>query len=152
MGRVEPKLISRCCSCVNACGETACSWAKDFTPVEGWDAEPSVISPQYSYRQDSYLVYSCPLYKRGHSKVEWDDGDIRFLAIEILRQAVEDWKALDYGRIESIRSNGEAIYRKDYIKFFNSRYFDWLVQNTLDVKPGKIKQALKIPRKGEYAE
>ena len=30
-----------------------CSWAHDFTPVDGWDAEKT---------EDSYFVNSCPLY------------------------------------------------------------------------------------------
>ena len=141
----EPKLMSKCQSCVHACGETACSWAKDFAPVEGWIAEPTVISPNQPFRQESYLVYYCPKYERGHSEVEWDDGDIRDLCFNILLQAVEDWKALDYGAIEQRRVNGEYIKAADYIQFFNSRYFKWLVKNCLEFSPGEIRRALRIP-------
>lgn len=44
-----------CWDCANAVGW--CSWSKDFTPVDGWDAE-------YVPDKDSYRVIACPLFER----------------------------------------------------------------------------------------
>ena len=37
-----------------------CSWAKSFTPVDGWKAIPSVAG-----ESDSYLVLECPKFEKG---------------------------------------------------------------------------------------
>lgn len=141
----EPKLITKCFTCQNATGKTACSWAKNFTPVEGWTAEESVISPGYAFEEKSYLVYACPLYRRGDGDLEWGSGDYRRLLICILYQAVIDWKALNYGAIDSLRYKGEIIKREDLVHFFHSKYFEWLVRMTVNVDSDKIRAALKIP-------
>ena len=51
-----------CCTCKNACG--GCSWSIDFTPVEGWDAEPTIINDSEG-NISSYKINSCPRYIRG---------------------------------------------------------------------------------------
>ena len=141
----DPKPMTKCMNCRNACGKTACSWATDFTPVEGWIAEPTVLSEKYSYTQPSYCVLWCPQYSRGHSEVEYGDGDIRNLVFEILLQAVEDWKALDYGRIKEKRFRSDIIKADDLISFFNSKYFNYLVKLCLGFKPRQIRKALHVP-------
>lgn len=58
-----------CWCCANsAC--SGCSWALDFTPVPGWDAEPTKIKAHTTqagavkiYEIDSYKVKQCPLFK-----------------------------------------------------------------------------------------
>ena len=137
---------SLCCACANACGKTACSWAKNFTPVEGWVAEPTVLSPNQCYTETSFDVLFCPKYVRGHGDVDFDDGDARRLAIEILSQAVEDWKALDNGKIWERRFLSEVVKLPDLVSFFNSRYFAYLVKMTLPVTPNEIRKALGVPR------
>jgi len=52
MKNIEEK-DTLCWSCQRACGGMGCSWAHDFTPVDGWEAEQ---------HGDSYFVKSCPLY------------------------------------------------------------------------------------------
>lgn len=46
--------------------EVRCSWAKEFKPVEGWEAEKRLqLVRGYktkSYSLESYMVYKCPLY------------------------------------------------------------------------------------------
>ena len=137
--------ISKCQSCKNALGKTACSWAKAFTPVDGWDAEPTVISAGYAFEESSYNVRHCPLYVRGNSEVEWGGGDFNRLLVEVIYQAVVDWKALDYGAVESLRYKSEIIKREDLVHFFNTKYFEWLVRMTINVDPERIRAALKIP-------
>lgn len=143
----DPKLISICGSCVNACGETACEWATEFKPVEGWTATPMMLSENQTYAQQSYCVESCPKFKRGHSVVTYGGGDIKRIAIEVLIQAVEDWKALDYGRIEEKKFRGGVITSEELINFFNSKYFSHLVKHCTNYKPRQIRKALHIPYK-----
>lgn len=56
-----------CWSCIKACDGNLCPWAKNFTPVKGWKAEPT-HKPAYKLDNnevvytDSYNIYECPLY------------------------------------------------------------------------------------------
>lgn len=59
---------SLCWDCRRAAGPMSnrCSWAIDFTPVDGWDAEKTLVystsdsgNPIYI---NSYHVYNCPLF------------------------------------------------------------------------------------------
>lgn len=52
-----------CWECRNAYGR--CSWSKDFTPVDGWSAEPTEIKGvgRNTTTTNSYIVKSCPLFK-----------------------------------------------------------------------------------------
>lgn len=51
-----------CWDCKNSGG--GCSWSKSFEPVEGWDAEKSIIHSR-SYRPyESYYVKSCPKFEK----------------------------------------------------------------------------------------
>lgn len=60
--------ISICWFCENAVpnrdGTRGCSWSKAFKPVEGWDAEKTVLFTGYwnskRFGTDSYIVKSCP--------------------------------------------------------------------------------------------
>ena len=141
----EPKPMTKCMNCKNACGETACSWAREFKPVDGWVAEPTVLSPNQNYREDSYLVLYCPQFEKGHSEVKWDEADARMLAIETLIQAVEDWKSLDYGKIDERRTKSEVIFAKDLVQFFNSKYFAYLLRLTVNYNAKRVRQALHVP-------
>ena len=55
-----------CFECARAAG--FCSWSRNLTPVEGWDAEPSNLGNSTGC---SYRVEGCPLYiKDGKTKEE----------------------------------------------------------------------------------
>ena len=48
--------------------KSPCEWAREFKPVDGWDAEQTHIN--YTIRSDprridSYCVNSCPKFERG---------------------------------------------------------------------------------------
>ena len=49
-----------CWDCQRAVKE--CPWAANFEPVDGWDAEPTVIMSTYC-PQNSYHVKACPLFE-----------------------------------------------------------------------------------------
>lgn len=70
-------LHTLCWTCQNACG--GCSWSdRSFTPVEGWDAVPTVLHAKHTgERVDSFLVKECPQYKadEGYKPEEYDDFD-----------------------------------------------------------------------------
>lgn len=53
-----------CWYCANATNSAKCCWAKDFTPVEGWDAIPRRIKFN-DIITDSYIVITCPNFKEG---------------------------------------------------------------------------------------
>lgn len=53
-----------CWECANA-AILGCSWSKNFTPVDGWDAVPTKIKAENSRYIDSYCVISCPEFVRG---------------------------------------------------------------------------------------
>lgn len=67
---------SLCWNCKNSGG--GCSWSKSFEPVEGWNAEKTLIknSPYESY--ESYLVKECPEFKQRHFIKVKDSVDMRF--------------------------------------------------------------------------
>lgn len=47
-----------CWNCKNACGN--CSWSRNFKPIEGWIATPSIIK-DYEYGDiESYDIKMCP--------------------------------------------------------------------------------------------
>lgn len=62
-----------CWKCANAVpnreGTRGCSWSKEFKPVEGWDAEKTVLFTGYwnskRFGTDSYIVKSCPEFVEG---------------------------------------------------------------------------------------
>lgn len=51
-----------CYICKNACG--GCSWSIDFKPVNGWDAEPTIIRDSEGDIH-SYKINNCPEFIRG---------------------------------------------------------------------------------------
>ena len=51
-----------CCTCKKAV--FGCSWSRNFKPVEGWEAIPTIIT--HGDRQmGSYQILNCPEYERG---------------------------------------------------------------------------------------
>lgn len=56
---------SLCWSCKRATG--FCSWSRDFKPVQGWEAEPTLVKSQQGAKNsvvESYNVKKCPLFER----------------------------------------------------------------------------------------
>ena len=51
-----------CCTCKNF--YNGCSWSRSFTPVDGWKANPTVIT-HGNRSLESYEILYCPEYERG---------------------------------------------------------------------------------------
>ena len=48
-----------CWRCQNACG--GCSWSREFQPVEGWEAEPTIIMGD-GVEIPSFEIKKCPMF------------------------------------------------------------------------------------------
>lgn len=63
--RIESMQI--CCFCKKACG--GCSWSRNFEPVKGWEARPTIINHGFANGKKrechSYKIISCPEYEKG---------------------------------------------------------------------------------------
>ena len=74
-----------------------------------------------------------------------NDREILNLSYAILESAVEDWKALDYGRkTEAMAEKGEWVKRDETVAFFFSQWFSLLCE-PLHYSPEEIRAALNIP-------
>ena len=51
-----------CCTCSKAYG--GCSWSRNFKPVEGWTANPTIIT-HGDRTMDSFEIIECPEWERG---------------------------------------------------------------------------------------
>lgn len=61
----EPTL---CWKCAHAAGPEMCSWARNFVPVEGWKATPTMLyatNAGVSKPVGSFHVRSCPEFVEG---------------------------------------------------------------------------------------
>ena len=67
----------------------------------------------------------------------------RSIVAAILEQAVEDWKALDYGERASKVFTGQVIHREELLKFFRSEEFVAMA-NYLSIRPNAARIALRI--------
>lgn len=55
--------VQPCCTCCKAIG--GCSWSRDFEPVKGWEAIPTIIHQSNSADIHSYAILQCPEYEVG---------------------------------------------------------------------------------------
>lgn len=69
-----------------------CPWSEDFTPVEGWEATKHEFDYR-KYESHSYEVSACPLYQKQDRQLALTDEGARYLAYEIIRQAMTDYRA-----------------------------------------------------------
>lgn len=53
-----------CWDCANATKEGICEWADGLKPVKGWTAEETVRKEGTEDEMRSFLVISCPKFKR----------------------------------------------------------------------------------------
>ena len=73
---------SICWNCKRSC-DKSCSWAREFIPVEGWEAE-------YCEKYKSYRVNSCPLFLSDENE-EWEiDEKGALMMIERLMEITRD--------------------------------------------------------------
>lgn len=137
--------MNKCARCIHSTNSDKCPWATEGKPVPGWDADPTVISPNQKFREESYYIRACPLFERGHNSPKYDEGDTHVLIAAVLEQAVEDWKALNYGRVESKRVCGQVIKSADLAEFFRSKEFAAMARYVTKVPLEVILSALRVP-------
>lgn len=116
----HPEKVTLCWSCQRACGEQMCSWAKEFKPVEGWEAIETEfeVRGKKGFRKmvQTYRVDACPLYLidreltdaepksiyASHQKsynlmpkpIDPRDGNVAKLAYNIVALAINDYISL----------------------------------------------------------
>jgi hypothetical protein len=105
IGGKVTKYEQLCWSCANACG--GCSWARDFIPVKGWEAEKTIVP---SDKTETYEILLCPQYKFDKREVTQKELAIKtginikkilLTPIEVLREKANFTKAVlqRYGEI-----------------------------------------------------
>lgn len=64
---------SICWSCKRATGnpDLQCPWVRDFRPVKGWDAKPTVRKSSSGLVVHSYCVDECPLYRQSDKWLDY---------------------------------------------------------------------------------
>lgn len=155
MGNRHPTNYSKCFDCGNATNPDACPWVRDFTPVPGWEADETTVGRTHTFQ--SFRVRECPLFWRDAHKagleedvfgrkrhVTIDGEDTVKLASAICTRAVEDWKFLQYGALQSIPYYGDRIYRDEIIEFFFSEWFTRLLGCFSQRTPAQIRKAIGI--------
>lgn len=145
-----------CLDCGNSTNPDACPWVRDGTPVQDWEATPTVVGRGYTY--ESYHVTECPSFWRdAHSggqewnifgrkpeKTKVDESDGVKLASAICVRAVEDWKALGNGAIEFASVGGQKVTRKEMLEFFFSPWFELLLGSFSQRTPKQIRTYIGI--------
>ena len=81
-----------CWRCKNCFG--GCSWSESFEPVEGWNAERTIIK-YFNIETPSFLVRDCPLFAVDDGEREYvsDDG-FHNLMVAIYKRAAQDYVLL----------------------------------------------------------
>lgn len=149
---------SLCWDCAHAT-DGVCPWAERGEPVDGWWARSSRVrcGAKYIEYSKSYVVIECPLFKRdawrGGTKEDFaashkvpirDMRDFRTLAALIIKQAVEDWIELEYGKITSLVSCHGRVSAAELIEFFHSGYFEELLSLCTEQSPEKVRSVLRV--------
>ena len=62
-GTAPPPKPQPCWNCRKYAG--GCSWSRSFTPIPGWDAEPT--GTRSGLRTDSYQIIRCPEFEDDHT-------------------------------------------------------------------------------------
>ncbi len=114
---------SLCWHCSRAT-DGSCSWSNSFIPVDGWDAEKSVIKGHYS--ADTFFVKGCPLFAKYEPPV-MDDIGVEKLSDAVMARAGRDY--LDLMEHEkNIREQDKALGTK------RALYGNWTRRNREPIK------------------
>lgn len=147
-----------CWKCENAVNGRKCPWARDFTPVEGWEAEPDLVwyntplvGGMVKHEQPSYIVKSCPLFEPDHNdRVKIPNDDIaKEIACETILRGVKDYNVMKKrGSTPDMKeSTGEVVYLEDILKFFRSKWMDILTYGVLSThSPDDVRRELGIDK------
>lgn len=145
-----------CWECANSVNGDKCPWVKDFTPVNGWDAEPDLIwyntplvDGVVKHEQPSYIVKNCPLFEYGpDDKITLTNSDVvQELASAIILRGHKDFNVMKKrGNPSDLKeTTGEVVYLEDIIKFFRSKWMDILTNGvTSDRSAEDIRREMGI--------
>lgn len=64
----------------------------------------------------------------------------------ILQQAIDDWKALEFGEYQEKLFCGQVIHRAEVLCFFQSENFEMMCRYILPTPVKEIKKKLNIPK------
>jgi len=132
---LKGKKSTLCWTCQNGYANK-CPWMTDFTPVEGWEAEKTVIMDNIREPIDSYLVIKCPMYVKENIK----DNNSNFCNYKNIQSIIKN-KKLNKKLSEKDRYFLNELYLIGLKRFENefktSRYF-------IGLKITKIKEKLGI--------
>ena len=88
--QIPPRTHQLCEKCAKACG--GCNWSDELKPVEGWDAEETVLA---SSNTNSLFIRGCPEFVRGtrddKRRIEMDTNGFLLLLEAMMRQIRYDY-------------------------------------------------------------
>lgn len=73
----------------------------------------------------------------------------RDLIVGIVKQACDDWKALNYGEYRECRFAGSTVRRKEVLMFLRSDVFELMCNFVLDTPIAVIREKLRVPMEDE---
>lgn len=118
---------SLCWHCSRSTDST-CAWSEKFEPVDGWDAEKSIIKGHYG--KDSYFVNKCPMFAQYESDKR-DDIGYRKLSDAVMARAGQDYLKL-MRHEKRLRDKDVGLSTK------RSVYGDWHQRNKEPVRYHKV--------------
>lgn len=84
---------------------------------------------------------------RGEEQEKWMN-----ICVIIIENAITEWRALEYGQCLSKRINSQMIYAIELEDFFNSRFFESLLEYVLpDLPPDDVRKELRITKEDQNA-
>lgn len=160
---------SLCWDCACATDSSRCPWATESKPVKGWWAKPHTIwfmqtnadGSRHRVETESYCVIMCPLFRRdayrGGTQKPYNAPrggalkgtlyrDVQKLAAAIIEQSIRDWKRLDNGSINKLEiTEGMTIKSDELVEFFNSTYFENLLDTVSNRTADEVRSILGVP-------
>ena len=158
MSNIAAGDFSLCWDCQNATDFFKCEWAAEGTPVPGWWAIPTTIkAPRGCAPTQSYHVVRCPKFKRGSvaggqaecllcgsKRIQIDQKDMQNIAEAIIETAINDWRALGFGKKAVAFRYNYVIEREEVLEFFFSNRFEALLGTFSQRLPSQIRKYLFI--------
>jgi len=77
--------------------------------------------------------------------MEHDKAIIRRIFSAIVKQAFDDWEALEYGEWEERFVTGQVIYISELLLFFSSPEFEEMCKYVLRTPIAQIRETMHIP-------
>jgi len=138
-----------CWQCANAVPNEkyGCKWSKDFEPVEGWDATPTIIGRQNAQLAPipSFEVHECPEYLpiKEREKSDFDNIAVMKLAMAIIRSAAKNYYNGVYESLEAGKKTTMLIKAASFLSSEQCEEYGELVDVDIDYLVEKTKARAK---------